>query len=90
MRNFIVSTVQLICVGWGLKHGKYIFYGRFIDHEDNGNIQMEVDVIRYSWKCEYCGLKKIVDDNDELNVFIICQKLRHVQVIKKYRTHTYS
>jgi hypothetical protein len=35
--------------------------------------------------------KKIVNDNIELEVFIICQKLRHVQVrnFKKYRTRTH-
>ena len=36
-------------------------------------------------------LKKIeINDNIVLDVFIICQKLRHVQVIKKYRTRTYT
>ena len=47
----------------------------------HGNIQMEVDDVRYSWMYEKCELKKIQNDNIVLDVFIICQKLRHVQVI---------
>ena len=32
------------------------------------------------------GGKNVVNDNIMLDIFIICQKLRHVQVIKKYRS----
>ena len=34
--------------------------------------------------------KKEVNDNIVLDVFITCQKLRQVKIIKKYRTRTYS
>ena len=34
-------------------------------------------------------IKKLVNDNIVLDVFIICQQLQHVRVIKKkYRTRT--
>ena len=52
----------------------------------HGNIQMEVDGVRCSDVSIMRILKKIVNDNIVRDVFIICQKLRHIQVIKKKNT----
>ena len=50
----------------------------------HGNIQIEANGVR-SLRCMNNAYfeKKLVNDNIVLDVFIICQKLRHVQVIKK-------
>ena len=42
---------------------------------------MEVDVSGALGCMNNADLKKIVNDNTVLDVFIICQKFRHIQVI---------
>ena len=55
-----------------------------------GNMQMEVDSVKCSWMYEYCRFwKKLTNDNIVLDVFIIWQKLWHVQIIFLKMSHSY-
>ena len=49
----------------------------------HGNIQMQGDGVRCSWMYEQWGLKRKLNASIVLDVFIICQKLRQVQIIKQ-------
>ena len=45
---------------------------------------MEVEVLgtlRFMNNADFEGKKKLINDNIVLDVFIVCQKLQHVQVI---------
>ena len=78
----ISSHIEMeIYEGWGLSQGNY-FFGNI----DRSWRNMEI----YKWKWMVLGafgctdnvdLKKVVNDKNVLDVFIIYQKLRHVQVI---------
>jgi hypothetical protein len=43
----------------------------------HGNIQMDMESVRWIFK----KITKLQNDNIVINMFIICQKSRHVQVI---------
>ena len=72
--------------GWGLSHGNYLFF--FFGKIDRSWTNLEI----YKWKRMVLGAlwcmnnadfeNKLVNDNIVLDVFIISQKLRHMQVIK--------
>ena len=67
--------------GWGLSHDKLFFLASLIDHE-------ETEI--YNWKWMVLGVLGCMNNADfegekndiiVLDVFIICQKLGHLQVI---------
>ena len=61
--------------GWGLSHGN-ICFARFIGHEKTWKYAMVLDALGCMNNADIEEKNNIV-----LDVFIICQKLRHVQVI---------